>query len=236
MVASASAADMYVKAPAWSWTGFYIGANGGDGWNDGTKDIVYTAPVTGFTGTSNGFASKGAFGGGQIGYNLQRGPLVFGVEADIQGSGIKDSFNVTVPSNGGPLGVVAEQDLRSFGTVRGRLGFAFDRALIYATGGYAYGRVTDQVTLANGGATALLANTHTATGYAVGGGLEYYFGRAFSAKAEYQYLRLGSETLTGVSTNGVLLNSSDIAANFHTVRFGLNYHFGSFGGPLSSKY
>ena len=222
-------------APIFTWTGWYAGVDGGYGWGTG-DDIVFTAPATGFTGTSQGFRSTGGFGGGQIGFNQQTGQLVWGLEADIQGSGIRDAFNVTVASNGGPLGVNATQRLDYFGTVRGRLGLAVDHALFYVTGGFAYGGVKDSILLANGGATALLANTHTATGYAVGGGLEHYFAPAFSGKAEYQYLRLGSETLTGVSTNGVLLNSSDIAANFHTVRIGLNYHFGSFGGPLSSKY
>ena len=150
---------------------------------------------------------------------------MFGVEADIQGSDIGDKFNVTVPSNGGPLGVDAKQRLDYFGTVRGRLGYAFGGTLIYATAGFAYGGLEDRVLLANGGATALLRKDDTATGFVVGGGVEHYFAHAWSAKLEYQYIDLGSERLTGVSSNGVFLESSKIDANFHTVRIGLNYHF-----------
>ena len=212
-------------APVFSWTGWYAGVDGGYGWGRG-DDIVFTAPVTGFTGTSQGFKSHGGFGGGQIGFNQQTGQWVWGLEADIQGSGIRDAFNVTVPSNGGPLGVNATQRLDYFGTVRGRLGWAVDHALFYVTGGFAYGGVKDSILLANGGATALLMRNYTGTGFAAGGGWEYNFAPAWSVKVEYQYIDLGSKTLSGVSTNGVLLNSSNIDAKFHTVRVGLNYMFG----------
>jgi outer membrane immunogenic protein len=230
----ASAADMPVKAvpmvapvAAYNWTGWYVGINGGYGWNSGSNNINYFAPVTGFAGTSNGFQSRGGFGGGQIGYNWQYNQIVFGAEADFQGSDISDSFNVTVASNGGPLGVNAGQRLNYFGTVRGRLGYAFDRALIYATGGFAYGRVSDSILLTNGGATALLANAATRTGFVVGGGVEYSFAPAWSVKAEYQYISLGSENVSGVSTNSVFLQTTNnIDAKFNTVRIGLNYKFG----------
>jgi outer membrane immunogenic protein len=210
--------------PIFTWTGWYVGVDGGYGWGT-DSDITFTAPATGFTGTSQGFRSTGGFGGGQIGFNQQTGQWVWGLEADIQGSGIRDAFNVTVPSNGGPLGVNAQQRLNYFGTVRGRLGLAVDHSLFYATGGFAYGGVKDNILLTNGGATALLMRNYTGTGFAVGGGWEYNFAPAWSVKVEYQYIDLGSKMLSGVSTNAVLLNSTNIDAKFHTVRVGLNYGF-----------
>jgi outer membrane immunogenic protein len=156
-------------------------------------------------------------------------------EADIQGSDIKDSFKVTVPGNGGPLGVNASQRVDFFGTVRGRVGIAFDRTLIYGTGGFAYGGVRDNILilLANGGATAPLNNSTTATGFAAGGDIEHYFMPSWSVKGEYQYIDLGSQRLVGVSTNGVLLNTTNIDTKFHTVRLGINYKL---GGPIVAKY
>jgi outer membrane immunogenic protein len=231
-VSSASAADMPVKAPVmvapvYNWTGFYVGINGGGGWNSTSNDIGYFAPATGFAGTSNGFRSRGGFGGGQIGYNWQTGQIVYGLEADFQGSGISDSFNVTVASNGGPLGVNASQRLNYFGTARGRIGYAFDRTLLYATGGFAYGRVNDSILLTNGAATAPLASNTTKTGFVIGAGAEYRFAPTWSVKAEYQYIDLGSQPLSGVSTNGVLLQTTNnVDAKFHTIRIGLNYKFG----------
>jgi outer membrane immunogenic protein len=243
--APAFAADMPVKAPVYkapapvfSWTGWYAGVDGGYGWgHDG--DITFTAPVTGFVGTSQGFKSSGGFGGGQIGFNQQTGQWVWGVETDIQGSDIRDKFNVTVPSNGGPLGVDAEQRLNYFGTVRGRLGVASDRTFIYATGGFAYGEVKDRALLTNGGATALLMKDSTRAGFVVGGGVEYNFAPSWSVKLEYQYIDLGGETISGVSTNGVFLTSSNIDNKFQTVRIGLNYKFGGdpWGkSPVVAKY
>ena len=110
---------IYVAAPIWS--GFYIGVNGGYGWtaNDGP------------------LAPEGGFGGGQIGYNWQGlfgySPWVIGIEADIQGAGISDSVSDVLGSQ--------ENSLNWFGTVRGRIGYAAGPALIYATGGFAYGEV-----------------------------------------------------------------------------------------------
>jgi outer membrane immunogenic protein len=237
----ASAADLPVKArpmpvsPAFDWSGFYVGVNGGYGWNDDgpAAGITYSSPVTGFAGTSGGFRPKGGFGGGQIGYNWQQNQVVFGVEADIQGSNIKDSFNVTVPSNSGPLGVVAAENVNYFGTVRGRVGYAWDQTLIYGTGGFAYGGVKDSFLLTNGGATALLAGSSVGYGFAAGAGVEYHFTPAWSVKGEYQYVDLGNMRVSGISTNAVPLNTTSIDTKFHTVRIGINYRW---GGPILAKY
>src|SRR3569833_1334814 len=118
---AAAAADLPYKAPApayapsyFSWTGFYAGSNGGYGW-------------------SNSFAdnAKGAIYGGQVGYNLQFSSFVVGLEGDFQGTSIKSSQDL-----GG--GGTVEGKIPAFATVRGRVGFAFDRMMLYGTGGWAY--------------------------------------------------------------------------------------------------
>ena len=158
---------------------------------------------------------QGGFGGGQIGHNFQSGPLVYGLETDFQG---------------GYLGATSS-DLSSkesvdwFGTVRGRVGYAFGHALIYGTGGFAYGDVR-QHAIDNG---SVLSSNGTQTGWVAGGGIEYKINPAWSLKAEYQYMDLGSATLTDAA-NTPSTNSLD--TSFQTVRLGLNYRFGGSTEPL----
>ena len=129
---AASAADMqarpYTKAPpavvspAYNWSGFYIGAMGGYGWDSGD--------------------SSGGFGGGTVGYNWQfpGSQFVFGVEVDAAGASIKDSLTADI---GGGVLATEELKINSFGSVTGRAGFAMDAALIYAKGGFAWANRKD---------------------------------------------------------------------------------------------
>ena len=126
VASAASAADMqarpYTKAPpaivspAYNWSGFYIGAMGGYGWDSGTS---------------------GGFGGGTVGYNWQfpGSQFVFGLEVDAAGASIKDSLTADL---GGGILLTEEIKINSFGSVTGRAGFAMDAALIYAKGGFAW--------------------------------------------------------------------------------------------------
>src|SRR6516165_8579388 len=106
-----------------SWTGFYIGGNAGWGW---TNTALGADP---FTVKTNGF-----LGGAQLGYNWQAGPFVFGGEADFQGTTASGSLNASA----GPT-ISATAKTPWFGTVRGRVGYAMDRVLLYATAGAVYG-------------------------------------------------------------------------------------------------
>lgn len=173
----------------------------------------------------HGLSPEGGFGGGQIGYNWQgiwHPHLVLGIEADIQGAGIEDK---------GTDGVLNyKSSLDWFGTVRGRIGYAADRALVYFTGGFAYGGVRNSVS--NAGVDYSFSGT--ATGYVLGGGLEYKITPAWSVKAEYQYINLGKND--PVSAGGFAFTSLPTTTldddAYHTVRVGLNYHFGQGFEPL----
>src|SRR5579885_1537212 len=143
---AANAADLPRKAPAYlptapfSWTGFYIGLSGGIV-SQGTRvDAFFLAPVPPSTRGITGF---GFIGGGNLGYNWQIDPhWVVGLEADLSGSSLDDNFkdfNLTFSSR-----------LDALGTVRARLGYAFDRALLYATGGWAYGHVRNAISESSG--------------------------------------------------------------------------------------
>lgn len=158
-------APVIVAEPAFTWTGFYFGANAGYAWGSGE-------------GAANrlGMDPDGWLGGGQIGVNYQfDNNIVLGAEADFQGSGIKDKS----------LGY--ESKLDYFGTVRARLGYAFGNVLPYVTGGLAWGHneVKDQV--------LGLSSSNTAVGWTVGGGVEYAFTDNWTVKAEYLYMDLGED-------------------------------------------
>jgi outer membrane immunogenic protein len=180
-----------------------------------------------------GLASNGGFGGGEIGYNLQA-PLglgahwLLGVEADIQGSDIRASgLGITTP--GSPFRNKFVSNLDFFGTVRGRMGYAFDSSLLYFTGGFAYGGVDNEVIfLANTPHPDPFKKSETATGYVLGGGYEYKLNPAWSLKAEYQYINLGKTIPVGVSPSpfvGQPVSNVKVDDDaYHTVRIGLNYH------------
>ena len=220
--------DGPASAAAPSWTGYYLGVNGGGGWGDSnTLTFTDTAPGAGNPGS---FDRYGGFGGIQAGYNWQ-GALglgdswVLGFETDFQGSEINNRFSKIAPYFG-PTFFDARQGIDYFGTVRGRIGYATGNLLIYGTGGFAYGNVITKIRLANLDFTNSLRNDETEAGYAVGGGLEYVFAPGWSAKLEYQYVDLGAQSLSGLASNGDI-DRTKVDNNFNTLRVGFNYHLQS---------
>jgi len=215
-IATASAADMapkmYTKAPpppppVFSWTGFYIGGNLGGGWADASGTGTVSVPGVGTFIGSAGTTESGVIGGGQIGYNWQWTNVVFGVEADIDGSGERSTGSFTCPAAtcGVALGTSVTNKVDAFGTVRGRLGFAFDRWMIYGTGGYAWQNINSSWTssVAGVGSAAFSANS-TRSGYAVGGGVETaLWDNNWIAGLEYLYLDTGNFS-TGGATIGLV--------------------------------
>lgn len=263
---TAHAADLTRKAPpapvapVASWTGFYAGVNVGGGWSN--TDVGYSTsdPIVpllfnaGANLPANGdhIGSSGVLGGVQIGYNYQFRPRwVAGVEADFQfadinGSGATPYFGDAVVSS-------ASQDIKSFGTVRARLGYlATDSLMVYATGGFAYAQLNNVVAMnivpgaflfltdpANGTSTNCGIGFTTACfagssnrltpGWTAGGGLEYALGQNWSLKGEYLYARF-ERTVTAASvtpTAGTQPNTytAKFATDLHIARLGLNYRF-----------
>jgi outer membrane immunogenic protein len=224
-------ASRAAAAPPFTWNGFYVGGNVGWGWNDDDKTLIIRDGATFGRGTGTDMHPSGWFGGGQFGYNWQTGPWVLGFETDIQGADIDSDvhhralfFPATVPESF----LNARRDIDYFGTVRGRLGYAFDRALAYVTGGFAYGGVNDRLVVFNTttGVTTLLKRDDTETGWAVGGGIEFAFATQWSAKFEYQYIDLGDERLVD-RTHLTGLTSNRFGDHADTFRVGLNYRFGA---------
>jgi outer membrane immunogenic protein len=207
--APASAADlpraMPYKAPAYvtsyNWTGFYVGVHGGYGWSG-----------------SSGFDLSGGFVGGQVGYNWQQAgsPWVFGVELDSAWADFGRSTAFFTP-----VGVVSVQsDANYQGSLRGRVGYAFDRTMLYLTGGV--GWINNEVAVNATVAPFIIGMTDSKmhVGGVVGGGIEHALAPNWSIKGEYMYSMYGSKTYFG-GLAGVGI-SSDI--DTHTFKVGLNYH------------
>jgi outer membrane immunogenic protein len=174
-VGSASAADIQRRAapapvyvaPAYNWSGAYIGINGGGGF--GRSD--FGAPLS-----AGAFNTSGAVVGGTIGYNWQFSPWVLGLEGDIDWSSIRGSGNC-----GG-----FSCDVRNnwLATARGRVGYAWDRFMPYVTGGAAFGDIRTSV-------AGLGSSTTTKTGWTAGGGVEFAIAGPWTAKVEYLRVDLG---------------------------------------------
>jgi outer membrane immunogenic protein len=182
------AAPVY-SAPLFTWTGFYAGLNAGVIFGDYTKLGTPLNPDPAFTG------------GAQLGYNYQIGQFVAGLEADYNYSGLRGRGLIAAANTRG--------ELNSFGTIRGRLGVAFDRALVYGTGGWAFGN--------NELKTAVRSDDKWHNGYAIGGGLEYAFTQNISAKAEYIFMKFEDKTYFG--------GPGKAGLDANVVRAGVNYRF-----------
>ena len=147
-----------------------------------------------------------------MGYNWQNGNLVFGLEADAAWADVGATVGI-LP------GLVSVNDtIRSMGTVRGRLGYAFDQVLLYGTGGYAW--ADNRIT-----ATALgvsISDSQFHSGWTVGAGVEVMFAPKWSVKAEYLYRSFQSETY---NFPGIATNVASGTLNLNSVQVGVNYHF-----------
>jgi outer membrane immunogenic protein len=246
-VSGAYAADLSypVKAPpvvvipVFSWTGFYLGANvgyGGDKFNypfDASREIE-DREVFALDGEFK-LSSSGFFGGGQIGYNYQfDNSWVIGVEADFQWSGIEGELSGDASLNinenfVGSADFSAGSEVEWFGTIRGRLGYAWDKVFLYGTGGAAYGKVKSHYSInidpAQGeGFDRSESVSDTQWGWTVGAGLEYAITNNWTFKTEYLYVDLGSQDLVDFSQDGFNANL-DVETKFHTIKAGLNYKF-----------
>ena len=261
---SAVAADLpartYTKAPppgvapVHSWTGFYVGGNIGGGWSrdSGAPGCTDSSGIPNGPSCQNVPGStingSGVIGGGQIGYNWQTGSSwLVGVEADIQAADIKGSTVLNGPFSrfGGALALTAAQFTASekldwFGTLRGRVGATVGPALLYVTGGLAYGHAQLNTNFVDALLFTFPASASvTKAGWTVGAGVEWAFAGNWSAKLEGLYYDLGTTTVAagptfvgGPAVAG-FVRSKDFDLQGAIARVGLNYHF---GGPVVAKY
>jgi outer membrane immunogenic protein len=239
------------------WNGFYVGINGGGSISrNRTSDttVVPPIPFPVFDFADFSHSPAGAVFGAQGGWNWHALPsLVLGVESDWQWSGQSETVctYACLPASGAGalLSITDEQSLKWFGTARGRIGWLSQGgSLWYATGGLAWGRVDQNLTLAGtpgfflGSTTSAASFANDKVGWTIGAGVETPLWSHLSVKAEYLYVDLGSVTNTFASaldpanqlgTTQITTTSSSIRD--HIVRLGLNYHFDDgFGTPAAS--
>ena len=215
------AADLPVKAPmtpaavvADSWSGGYVGIQGGYGWGRGRK-----TDNTGFdTGNYN---ISGALVGGTLGYNMQHGPIVWGLETDLAYAWIGGSTNGTGAGFPGCAGFYCDSKIRALGTFRGRVGYAHGNVLPFVSGGLAYGNVRASERLPIGGASG----SKWVLGWTAGAGVEGKVMPGWSVKVEYLYVDLGKHD---IFTNA-FLGPQQVQTRAHVARVGINR---SFNGPL----
>jgi outer membrane immunogenic protein len=263
--------------PAFSWTGFYFGANAGYSWGRADTDLAgssstRTRLIRDFGGANTLVSDNttagpafiagatadvdGWLGGGQIGYNWQAHRWVFGIEADIQATSEDGgvAFCSTVACGAGSAFATASYKLDWFGTVRGRLGHLLaPHALLYVTGGLAYGHLDADYTAGLvGGPSGVFSGDKTKAGWVIGGGAEWAIDRNWLLRAEYLYMDLGDIASAGGSATSTTIippfgnqpftTVIDTTANAalrteftdHIFRVGLSYKFGccAYAAPL----
>ncbi len=209
---------MEAPALAFSWTGAYVGGQMG---YFGSR---VTGPFTNSTGTNSSAYSinKSSFLlGAYAGYNYQfAGNIVVGVEGDVDAVlGNRGRRNGIQSSIGGLNDVTARQTYN--GAIRGRLGYAYDRALFYVAGGFAFGNV--KTTYAHAGLVPFLGVNSQRTGYTLGAGLDYAITNNIIARLEYRYTDLGRKSFNN-PTLGIDAADS-VKARSNAVLVGVAYKF-----------
>ena len=221
--------------PIFTWSGLYVGGQIGYAWGSDPIDVAIVGiPVASFNDNP-----KGVIGGAHLGYNLQIAQWVAGLEGTVDGTSVTGRTSAPVVALGS--GVTGSTRSIVQGSIRARLGVAFDRVLIYGTGGAAFAGIKNNYTDTGGNATDIIGITEgiskTRSGWTVGGGLEYAVPNNWSIRAEYRYSDFGrspdfpfiSVTLGNTSFTHHL-KESQVQARF-------SYKFTPFApAPVVAKY
>ena len=224
--------------PVFTWTGFYVG--GQVGYEFGRDNGFATATATGAGLAANSARDSGVIGGAHIGYNFSSQSLpVLGSIFGTLGSGVVIGIEGDVDGTTGRanylLGGVAVSDRDQIqGSVRGRLGYAFDRFLVYGTGGAAFGGFRNNYANLITGANS--SSSTTRVGYTVGGGVEYAITNNFSLRAEYRFSDFGSYTdIPGATGGGIAVRHRDTD---NRIQGGFSYKFDTFApvAPVVARY
>jgi outer membrane immunogenic protein len=236
-ISAASAADMAVKArplpvpvPVYSWTGCYLGVEGGGNWGRTSTTAVSGTTSVGLPLTAD-YDLSGAIAGGTAGCNYQTGQFVFGIEGDVSWTD-KRGTTFDIP----PFNTTTTTSLRErwFDTIRGRVGWAWDKVLIYGTAGGAFaGTRTDVCDIR----PVCVSDSQTRSGWTAGAGVEFAAWQNWSVKLEYLHADFGHKNYIDppVTIGGGTFRTRSVGLTDDLVRVGVNYRFG-WGSPVVAKY
>jgi outer membrane immunogenic protein len=241
----ARAADVAVKAPVsappmrvFTWTGCYLGGNGAAGW--GHKELA--DPTAIFTGAASvplvKIDPKGWLIGAQGGCDYQfAGNLVIGLEGAFSFASIKDNSTVAIAFGDPGDSALVSAKLDALGSVTGRLGYAIDRTMLYAKGGFAWANEQYSAVGIFVAAPFDLEGPETRFGWTLGAGLDWAFSDYWSIGLEYDYYNFGRHAVAFLDANSALSGPIDIKQTIQAVRLGLSFHmFASPAAPIVTRY
>jgi outer membrane immunogenic protein len=218
-------------APAWNWSGCFVGGHIAGLRAKSTEWIVRTPNGAFFGQSLGGHEIDGWIGGAQAGCDYQfAGGFVIGIQGDYGWADAQGSHDSALE-----FGVAYHSKVKSLASVTGRIGYAWDRFLGYVRGGGAWERDDYWAT------TIILGTAYTARetrpGWTVGVGGEYAFSNFLSGFVEYNYYDFGSRRITfHPQIAGLGLAYLDIKETKSTVRLGVNFRFSSYAAPVATKY
>jgi opacity protein-like surface antigen/outer membrane receptor protein involved in Fe transport len=228
-----SPAPIYKASPAshaYNWTGFYIGADGGYGF-ESLSGTLTTA--VGVRLTTYNYRVTGPFAGAFIGGNYQFDRFVVGVEGDWQAANLIGNNQVLAPlgatgsSPGGPF--TSSTTIKDFGSIRGRFGFAVERFLVFGTAGWAWGNPSTSYALT--GFAPFVTKGGNTNGWTAGVGVEYALTNNVLGRLEYRFTDIGTAGFVNVATNSASSGNREPINDF---RAGIAYKFG--GNAIFARY
>lgn len=221
----ALAADIPDEAPAppppaperFDWTGFYLGAQGGYEWR---KDD-FEDPIVPFSGD---LKFDGAVLGGHVGYDHQFNGFVLGIVGDIEWADGSGTGTVSGTS------VMGRAEANWQGSIRARLGYAFERAMVYVTGGASFGNFDFDYTCCGLGFGIGDQFDETVWGWNIGGGLAYKINNNWEIWGDYRYTDYKEASSGIINCCAGPPNTQDHNVDTHAARIGVSYRFNP-GGP-----
>lgn len=232
------------------WSGVYVGAAVGMQVvrNSGFHSDATGAANPNFPNYHYDYAGARFSYGLHMGLQRMFGQFVIGAELDFDGPQARIHspwYNGNPAYSGGVAGNIYQQRvaLNWQGSLRGRLGFAHHKSLLYVTGGLAFANMTVCTVLDDciNGANHVVRYSNTRMGWTVGAGIEHKFNYNWSVRAEYRYTNFGSRSCLATAACSIDPNASDInnRVETHAFRFGVSYLFGGpalAAAPIIARY
>jgi outer membrane immunogenic protein len=221
--------------PIFSWTGLYMGGQIGYAWG---SDPINEVDQTGATAPAFfNIQPNGVIGGAHVGYNLQIAQWVAGLEGTVDGSSLSGTASDVQPTGGVAMSVRTEVQ----GSIRARVGVAFDRVLIYGTGGVAFAGFDDNYSGAGPTFSLNEQDSKTRTGWTVGGGIDYAVTNNWSIGVEYRYSDFGRSTdYPSIAGAGGVITDGNVFFTHHLtesqVQAIFSYKFSPAPAPVIAKY